>query len=74
VLHSDAEAVPASRPETWPKSLFFERRPEGYDLPTRQVEALLDAFVQSFAEHLQQGTKIRILGLDILQVTARPPG
>jgi DNA-binding protein HU-beta len=30
---------------------------ESHDLPKRQVEAMLGAFVQSLAEHLQQGTK-----------------
>jgi DNA-binding protein HU-beta len=44
---------------------------ESHNLPKRQVEAMLDAFVQSFAEHLQQGTKIRIPGLGIFQVSAR---
>jgi DNA-binding protein HU-beta len=44
---------------------------EGHDLPKRQVEAMLGEFVQSFAEHLQQGTKIRIPGLGIFQVSSR---
>ncbi len=44
---------------------------EGHDLPKRQVEAMLGAFVQSLAEHLQQGTKIRIPGLGIFQVSSR---
>src|SRR6478735_112122 len=44
---------------------------ESHDLPKRQVEAMLGAFVQSFTEHLQQGSKIRIPGLGIFQVSAR---
>ena len=44
---------------------------ESQDLPKRQVEAMLGAFVQSFTEHLQQGTKIRIPGLGIFQVSVR---
>ena len=44
---------------------------ESHDLPKRQAEALLDAFVQSFTEHLQQGTKIRIPGIGIFQVSSR---
>ena len=44
---------------------------ESHDLPKRQVEAMLGEFVQSFAEHLQQGTKIRIPSLGIFQVSAR---
>src|SRR3954471_11525314 len=44
---------------------------EGHDLPKRQVEAMLGEFVQTFAEHLQQGSKIRIPGLGIFKVSAR---
>ena len=44
---------------------------ESHDLPKRQVEAVLGTFVQSLAEHLQKGTKIRIPGLGILQVSSR---
>ncbi len=44
---------------------------ESQDLPKRQAEAMLGAFVQTFAEHLQQGTKIRIPGLGIFQVSSR---
>ena len=44
---------------------------ESHELPKRQVEAMLGEFVQSFAEHLQQGSKIRIPGLGIFQVSSR---
>ena len=44
---------------------------ESHDLPKSQVETMLGAFVQSFTEHLQQGTKIRIPGLGIFQVSSR---
>ncbi|TDH60018.1 HU family DNA-binding protein [Dankookia rubra] len=44
---------------------------ESQDLPKRQVEAMLGEFVQSLAEHLQQGSKIRVPGLGIFQVSAR---
>jgi DNA-binding protein HU-beta len=44
---------------------------ESHDLPKRQVETMLGEFVQNLAEHLQQGTKIRIPGLGIFQVSAR---
>ena len=44
---------------------------ENHDLPKRQVETMLGEFVQSLAEHLQQGSKIRIPGLGIFQVSAR---
>src|SRR3954470_11376934 len=44
---------------------------ESHDLPKRQVETMLGEFVQTLAEHLQQGSKIRIPGLGIFQVSAR---
>ena len=44
---------------------------ESQELPKRQVEAMLGEFVQAFAEHLQQGSKIRIPGLGIFQVSSR---
>ena len=44
---------------------------ESHDLPKRQVEAMLGTFVQSFIGHLQQGSKIRIPGLGIFQVSSR---
>ena len=44
---------------------------EGHDLPKRQVEAMLGAFVQSFTEHLQRGTKIRIPGFGLFLVSSR---
>jgi len=44
---------------------------ESHALPKRQVETMLGELVQCFAEHLQQGTKIRIPGLGIFQVSSR---
>ena len=44
---------------------------DSHDMPKRQVEAMLGEFVQTFAEHLQNGTKIRITGLGIFQVRSR---
>jgi DNA-binding protein HU-beta len=44
---------------------------ESHDLPKRQVEAMLGEFVQTFAEHLTKGTKIRINGLGIFHVRSR---
>jgi DNA-binding protein HU-beta len=44
---------------------------ESHDMPKRQVEAMLGEFVQTFAEHLMKGTKIRINGLGIFQVRSR---
>ena len=45
---------------------------ESHALPKRQVEAMLGEFVQTFARHLKKGSKIRLNGLGIFQVRARP--
>jgi DNA-binding protein HU-beta len=45
---------------------------EDHDLPKRQVEALLGDLVATFAEQLKKGAKIRVNGLGIFQVRARP--
>ena len=44
---------------------------ESNDMPKRQVEAMLGDFVQTFAEPLTRGTKIRVSGLGIFQVRTR---
>ena len=45
---------------------------ENHELPKRQVEAMLGELVQTFARHLKKGAKIRLTGLGIFQVRARP--
>jgi DNA-binding protein HU-beta len=45
---------------------------EDHDLPRRQVEALLGDLVAALAEQLKKGAKIRVSGLGIFQVRARP--
>jgi len=45
---------------------------EGHDLQKKQAETLVNAFVQSLADHLKGGAKIRINGLGILEVKSRP--
>jgi DNA-binding protein HU-beta len=45
---------------------------EGHDLPKKQAEALLGDFVTLATQHLKSGDKIRLTGLGILQVQARP--
>jgi DNA-binding protein HU-beta len=45
---------------------------EDHELPKKQAETLVNAFVQSLAEHLKGGAKIRISGLGILEVKSRP--
>jgi DNA-binding protein HU-beta len=45
---------------------------ETHDLPQKQVEGVLADFVSITTKHLKKGAKIRLAGLGILQVRARP--
>jgi DNA-binding protein HU-beta len=45
---------------------------EGHDLPGKQVEAILSGLVALATRHLKRGDKLRLTGLGILQVRARP--
>ena len=45
---------------------------ETHELPKRQVEAMLGELVQTCTRHLKKGAKIRMNGLGIFQVRARP--
>jgi DNA-binding protein HU-beta len=45
---------------------------ESHDLPKKQAEAVLGDLVALTTRHLKKGNKIRLTGLGILQVRARP--
>jgi DNA-binding protein HU-beta len=45
---------------------------ESHEMPKRQAEAMLGDLVALATQHLQKGDKIRLTGLGILQVRARP--
>jgi DNA-binding protein HU-beta len=45
---------------------------EGHDLPSKQIEAVLSGLVALATRHLKLGDKLRLTGLGILQVRARP--
>lgn len=45
---------------------------EGHDLPSKQMEAILNGLVALATRHLKRGDKLRLTGLGILQVRARP--
>jgi DNA-binding protein HU-beta len=45
---------------------------EGHDLPKKVAEAVLADLVTMATKHLKKGDKIRLTGLGILQVRARP--
>ncbi len=45
---------------------------EAHDLPSKQIEAVLGGLVALATRHLKRGDKLRLTGLGILQVRARP--
>ena len=45
---------------------------EGHDLTKKQAEAALSALMTLATRHLQNGDKIRLTGLGVLQVQDRP--
>ena len=45
---------------------------ENHEMPKRQVEGMLNELVDTCAGHLKKGVKIRMNGLGIFQVRARP--
>jgi DNA-binding protein HU-beta len=45
---------------------------EGHDLPKKQAEGVLSDLVAVATRHLKKGDKIRLTGLGVLQVRARP--
>ena len=45
---------------------------ESHDLPKKRAEAMLGDLVTAATRHLKKGDKIRLTGLGILQVRARP--
>ncbi len=45
---------------------------ESHEMPKRQVEGMLNELVDTFTGHLTKGVKIRMNGLGIFQVRARP--
>jgi DNA-binding protein HU-beta len=51
---------------------FAAELAEGHDLPKKVAEAVLADLVTLATEHLKKGDKIRLTGLGILQVRARP--
>jgi DNA-binding protein HU-beta len=50
----------------------FEQLGEAHGLPRKQAHGLLADFVAAITAHLKQGDRIRMSGLGILEVKARP--
>jgi DNA-binding protein HU-beta len=70
---ANAAAAPKTAPQvtTTLKQMAAELA-EGHDLPKKQAETLLGDLVALASRHLKKGDKIRLTGLGILQVRARP--
>ena len=45
---------------------------DNHEMPKKQVEGMLNELVDTFSAHLKKGVKIRMNGLGIFQVRARP--
>jgi DNA-binding protein HU-beta len=65
-------AVKAAPQVTVTLKQFVAELAEGHDLPKKVTEAVLADLVTLATEHLKKGDKIRLTGLGILQVRARP--
>jgi DNA-binding protein HU-beta len=52
--------------------VVFEQLGETHGLPKKQAHGLLADFVAAMTTHLKQGDRIRMSGLGILEVKARP--
>jgi DNA-binding protein HU-beta len=70
-----AKKTPSAKPT--PQATFTMKQiaaelAESHDLPKKKAEAILSDLVTATARHLKKGDKIRLTGLGILQVRARP--
>jgi DNA-binding protein HU-beta len=70
---SPARAIPQKKAAaTITLKTVFEAMAEGHDIPKKQANALLAATVETVTKHLKNGDRIRMNGLGILEVKARP--
>jgi len=73
----DAEVTPTPVAKS-PKSTIVTLKQlavqlsESQQMPTKQVQAMLDNVVSLLVDHLKAGSKFRVNGLGILQVKDRP--
>jgi DNA-binding protein HU-beta len=72
VAAKKSAAVKAAPQVTVTLKQFAAELAEGHDLPKKVAEAVLADLVTLATEHLKKGDKIRLTGLGILQMRARP--
>jgi DNA-binding protein HU-beta len=67
-----AASAAVAPPVTFTLKQIAAELAESHDLPKKQAEAMLGDLVTTATRHLKAGDKIRLTGLGILQVRARP--
>ena len=66
------KAVPKKTVETVTLKTVFEQLAAGHDLPKKQAQSLMTGFVASVTGILQNGDRLRMTGLGIIEVKDRP--
>jgi DNA-binding protein HU-beta len=67
-----AKTAPKKSAETITLKTVFEQLVEAHDLPKKQAQSLLTGFVASVTTILQNGDRLRMSGLGIIEVKDRP--
>ena len=67
-----AAKTPKKIAETVTLKTVFEQLAEAHDLPKKQAQSLLSGFVTSVTGILQNGDRLRMSGLGVLEVKDRP--
>ena len=67
-----AKAAPKKVAETVTLKAVFEQLAEGHDLSKKQAQSLLTGFVARVTGILQNGDRVRMSGLGIIEVKDRP--
>jgi DNA-binding protein HU-beta len=66
------DSKPTASPPTITLKQMAAELAESHDLPRKQAEAVLGDLVTLTTRHLQNGDKIRLTGIGMLQVQNRP--
>jgi DNA-binding protein HU-beta len=67
-----AKAAPKKAVETVTLKTVFEQLAVGHDLSKKQAQSLLTGFVASVTSILQNGDRVRMSGLGVIEVKDRP--
>jgi DNA-binding protein HU-beta len=72
VKAAPVKAAKGAAPATVTMKHLAHALAETHDMPNKQMEAVLSELVALTTRHLKKGDKLRLTGLGILQVRARP--